>query len=528
MNSTSATLDIPPKDDARPLPPVISRLLRGTFWLALRTPLQAVFALWTVPLIVNTVGDGQYGAFGFAWGFGFFQFLLEFGMSSAIQKEVSSCWTRGDRAGVDRAVACGMNFYAVVALIQAVALLAVAYWGVPSTFPAVEHRLIVRLLWLQALTSPCFGLTTVISAVLQAARRYDILPRFELAIVIGRFAILFVGLKLGFDFFTVVVAQTALGIALVLVPGWWVVRRELDYRLPLRGAKLADYSALLHISTYMFLIQLSVVLADKIDTTILGYALDRPAPAIAVYQAVSKPFLQLRQTGWMLAYLVMPAVASLAAARDDEALERIKYDGTRLLVGLILPVGLLAAIYAHPFLQLWVAKFAGEYRLMQLFLVAALPLVLSILVQMAIGMNAIRVVALSALVGSLVNLPLSYFLTIKLGVQGVIWGTVLTTLASNLIVPGIHVFRVLGVRVGTFASRSLGAPMAGALALIATALVMQTVMSPEPGSGSFVNRAGPLGLHLAVASIAYVLGYLAVPTGRGDLAIVAARLRRRG
>ena len=48
---------------------------------------------------------------------------------------------------------------------------------------------------------------------------------------------------------------------------------------------------------------------------------------------------------------------------------------------------------------------------MQLFLVAAIPLVLSVLVQVAIGMNAIKVVALSALAGSLVNLPLSYFLT---------------------------------------------------------------------------------------------------------------------
>lgn len=523
----SATLDTPAKHDARPLPPVISRLLRGTFWLALRTPLQAVFALWTVPLIVNTVGDGQYGAYGFAWGFGFFQFLLEFGMSSAIQKEVSACWTRGDRAGVDRAVACGVNFYAAVALIQAGALLAVAYFGVPSTFSPVEHRLIVRLLWLQALTSPCFGLSTVISAVLQAARRYDVVPRFEFATVIGRFGVLYLGLTLGFDFFYVIAAQTIMSIVFVMLPGWWVVRRELDYRLPVRGARIADYASLLHISAYMFLIQLSVVLADKIDTTILGYALTKPASAIAVYQAVSKPFLQLRQTGWMLAYLVMPAVASLSAAQDEGALERIKYDGTRLLVGLILPVGLLAAIYAHPFLELWVRKFAGEYRLMQLFLVAALPLVLSILVQMAIGVGAIRVVAYSALIGSLVNLPLSYFLTLKLGVSGVIWGTVLTTLGSNLIAPGIHVFRVLNVRVGTFLRRSLGAPIVGSMALVAASLAMQSLTSPTPGTGSFVRRAAPLCLHLAVATGAYLVGYMLVPSGRGDWSTLAARFRRK-
>ena len=52
--------------------------------------------------------------------------------------------------------------------------------------------------------------------------------------------------------------------------------RELGYVPHFRGATRADYAALLHISFYMFLIQLSVVLADKIDTTILGFVAGRP------------------------------------------------------------------------------------------------------------------------------------------------------------------------------------------------------------------------------------------------------------
>ena len=47
---------------------------------------------------------------------------------------------------------------------------------------------------------------------------------------------------------------------------------------------------------------------------------------------------------------------------------------------------------------------------MRLFLVAALPLVLSVPVQMAIGLNKIKVIALAALAGSLVNLPFSCYL----------------------------------------------------------------------------------------------------------------------
>ena len=248
---------------------MLGRLLSGTFWLALRTPLQAVFALWTIPLMLQAFGPKMTGAYLFAWGFGFFQMLFELGMSSALQRQVSESYTKGDRAGVDRAIACGMNFYAAMALVQVAALLAVAYVALPSYFPfrGESYRLIVKLLWLQAVTAPFYGLSAVVSSVLQAARRYDFQPRFELAVIVLRFA--------------VAVGRGERG-----------GRPLHDRRGPDHGADragpgpgvlgdgpprsatspgsaapaAADYTALANISFYVFMIQLSVVLADKLDT----------------------------------------------------------------------------------------------------------------------------------------------------------------------------------------------------------------------------------------------------------------------
>ena len=517
----------------RSLPPVLGRLLKGTFWLTLRTPLQAVFTLWSVPLIVGTIGKPLYGAFGFAWGFGFLQFLLEFGIGSALQRTVSDRWTRGDRAGVDRAIACGLTFYAATAAIQAALLLAIAGWFVPPEFQGASARLIVRLLWLQAITAPCYGLTAVVSSVLQAARRYDFIPRYEMAVVILRFAILVAGLRMGFDFFLVVAAQTVVQVVLSLGPALWVMIRELGHLPHFRGFRRDDFRALVRVSVYVFLIQLSVVLADKVDTLVLGYALADPAPAIAVYNTISKPFLQIRQTGWMLSYLVMPAVASLAAARDARNLERVTYDGSRLLIGLLLPVALLAWIDAGPFLEAWVgAQFPGQVGemagLLRLFLVATTPLLISVLVQVAIGQGHVRPIALWALAGSLVNLPISYLLTIRLhDVSGVIWGTVLTTLLSNLIGPAIYVFRVLEVRPSAFLSRTLSAPASGALALLAATWASRSILGAGLAS-TFATRTLPLIAHLTIGSLAYLAGYLLTPAGRSDLRVLLAKLRRRG
>ena len=66
--------------------------------------------------------------------------------------------------------------------------------------------------------------------------------------------------------------------------------RELGHAPHFRGARWATTAALGHISLYIALIQISVVMADKIDTTVLGFVLSAPGPATAVYDVVSKPF----------------------------------------------------------------------------------------------------------------------------------------------------------------------------------------------------------------------------------------------
>jgi O-antigen/teichoic acid export membrane protein len=365
---------------------VLPHVWRGTFWLAIKSPLQVIIAFWSVPLVQHAIGAEANGAYVFAWGFGFVQFLLEFGMGSALQRQMSHAWTSGDHGALNRLTACGLTFYAAVSVVQMSILLAVAYLGLPPQFHGQSRRLIVGLLWIQAVSAPFFGLLTVASSVLLAARRYDFLPRLDPLLMILRFAILILGLRAKIDFLAIVAIQTVVLLGGMLLPALWVIVRELGCLPHFARVRAADYAALLHIGFYIFLMQLSVILADKVDTTILGYALPGldPGPSITVYQNVSKPFFQIRQTGWTLAYLVIPAVASLAATRDVRGLDQLKYDGTRFLVGLLLPVTLLAGIYSAPFLSLWVGpRYAANAPLLRLFLVATLPLVLSVHAQMA-------------------------------------------------------------------------------------------------------------------------------------------------
>jgi hypothetical protein len=114
-----------------------------------------------------------------------------------------------------------------------------------------------------------------------------------------------------------------------------------------------------------------------------------------------------------------------------------------------------------------------------------------------------------------------------MGVAGVIWGTVLTTFVSNLLVPGLYVFRVLQIDLRTFLRRTLSPPLAGAAALIMVSWLLRQAMPVTYPGVTLWTRALPLLIHLSIATLAYIAGYLFVPSGRSDLPMLWGRLRRR-
>ena len=58
---------------------------------------QAQIAGWRG--VVDAVHAKGYGAYGWAFSFGVFQPVFEFGMGSALQRQVSETWTKADRDG---------------------------------------------------------------------------------------------------------------------------------------------------------------------------------------------------------------------------------------------------------------------------------------------------------------------------------------------------------------------------------------------------------------------------------------------
>jgi len=206
-----------------------------------------------------------------------------------------------------------------------------------------------------------------------------------------------------------------------------------------------------------------------------------------VYGLVSKAFVNVRQTGWMLAYMVMPAVASLAAARDERGLDRVKYDGTRMHIAAILPIGLLALSTPAILVSLDSLERMGRHAKARVRPVGRDPAD-AVIPDRHDSAGALRARAnvnrdqqdqshCRGGAGRLCCQPSDQLLPdLPAGRGRSDLGTVLTTLISNLLIPGIYVFRVLQIDLRAYMTRTLRAPMAAAATLLVTTAALQYLL----------------------------------------------------
>lgn len=76
-------------------------------------------------------------------------------------------------------------------------------------------------------------------------------------------------------------------------------------------------------------------------------------------------------------------------------------------------------------------------------------------------------------------------------------------------------------------SRSLGPPLAGAVAAIAATRVLWHLVPLATSGPALGTRVLLLTLHLGAGTLAYLCGYAATRAGRGDVAVLVAKLHRR-
>ena len=173
------------------------------------------------------------------------------------------------------------------------------------------------------------------------------------------------------------------------------------------------------------------------DTAI--YSLDRiiiaafvGAAAIVVYEVALRPHNAVRMISALTGGAIVSTVSRLSAAGQHDRLRRLVIVGSFLGLVITLPWVILVIVLAKALIVAWVGKPYGRYSTYaQIFvlywLTGANTGVLGALVS---GISNIRIFVILTVIGGVTSLALSIGLTAAFGTVGVIWGTVIPSIAG--------------------------------------------------------------------------------------------------
>lgn len=434
------------------------RLVLNTLLNALGTGWGFLISLTLTPFLIHVLGREAYGTWILVTSFSVvsgYLSLLDFGFQTSIVKFVAEHYARGETDALHQVIGAGLYLFAILGAVAAVALFLFAQlfltqvFSIPPDLAGVT-RLLLDLLAVQVLFEfP--GL--IFSGILEGLQRYDLLRGIEIT-RLGLYALILVVLLLG-GYGLIALGITTLFIAMIrtLVLGWLTWRLLPGLRLPTKIPsrvlrRIASFSG------QIFVLRINAVVFNQMDKAIIGALL--VSTLLTDYDIANKIQNLVLASLTFTSSLMVPAASQLHALNDKVRLQELFLKGTKYTLAICLPIGVSAFVLAPSLITVWIGSdYAYDATITRLF-VSYLFLTPAVVVgyNMMIGMGLVRPLLWIQIITTGINLAVSIVLTPRIGVAGVICGTLVgTTLAS---IPYLrHSLRAMGVPWGLYWRRSL-------------------------------------------------------------------------
>jgi O-antigen/teichoic acid export membrane protein len=474
------------------------------------TAVNAAVMFVMTPFILREIGEARYGIWILTSSIIGYYGMLDLGFRAGVNQYMTRSLAMPD---YDRASAVLSTAVVVLSTLGAAMVLlsvAAAYLA-PALFD-LPVQAAHEAFWCLLVVGVTAGIQCALSPF---ASIFVAMQRFDLANLIGISSRLLmagsiaVALSLDYGLVGLAVASGAVTILDYLVR--CLVARRLVPQLKISSgrASMEQLRAVGSFGAWNFLISISRYAYLHMQPLVIASML--PIAAVGHYALVTGLWYQINSLFTSVGHVLYPVAAALDVQGDRSTLKRLYVEGSRLLLLAVIPVVLIAFVWADPFYRLWVGeKFvSGEpydsvALLLQVLLAGTLISYSSnVAGKILTASGHIRQLSLLQVSGTVVNLIASLVLIPYMGLLGVAIASCLTIIVVDLIGVPLMLFRKSGMHAGDFA-RSAGFRLGSVvIVLFFWFEAVREVSQPDQWWEMILNGAlGGLG---AIATIA-VLG----------------------
>lgn len=310
----------------------------------------------------------------------------------------------------------------------------------------------------------------------------------------------------------------AISVLALVVPFVLVRRLVPGFRISIRLVDRASLRRTTSLSSWYLVQNLASVIGADLDLFVVGAILG--VRAVAVYSVAIQLGTVASKVVGVLAQAYFPHISALSKDGDRAAMRAAMYTGTRLVIGLALPVNLVLMILAAPVVQAWVGRDVDQSAAVLVWVAAigAVGALTTIAWQVVGGVGQARRAGTIAIVYSAVDLGASVALARPLGPAGVAVGSLVGLTLVNMPLIVRSSLRIVGATLGGWAGDSLLPHVVPAVVSAVALLALRPVL---PANVMAVAGAG------AAAFLVYEGAYALWGCPDQDRRAVAQAVRRR-
>ena len=403
--------------------------------------------LFLSPFIIHRLGNVAYGVWVLAIGVVAYLGLLDLGMQSAVLRFVSKGHTQNDHQGASEAISA-----ALWVRLQISALILVLSAGLAAVFPLVfkvpaelagDARKAILLTGVKMAITMSIG---VVAGVLSALNRYDLqnyLSIVQTAVrVIGVVAVL----RTGHGIVAIAVCELIAVLIYNALLVWVAHRLYPQLQILLNRPKRETLKRIWTYSSYAFLTTVAIQLIYQTDYIVVGKFV---SVAAVTYYAIGYSLCSYTsQAINSMGATFVPAASTYEAAGDTNSLLMLYKNGTRATLAVSLPILITLMVRGRSFIGLWMGpQYSHRSGTVLIILCSAYLFAFANRTAQAIafGVEKHKMGAIWATGEGITNLALSIVLVHRYGIYGVAIGTMVPSLAVNLVLWPGYISKLVGL-----------------------------------------------------------------------------------
>lgn len=401
------------------------------------------------PWMIRKIGVSDYGLYHLTISFVSY-FLLDFGLSAAVQRFIAKYRAEGDEDKVAKMVGLTTRVYLIIDIVIFIVLF-VLYFFINYVFTGLTPDEIERLKDLYLIASIFSVLNFLFKPMDGAMMAYELFVEervLELVSKVGIVVLVCIALALGANVYALVLINSATTL-LVSIIKYIVFKRKTRLSIQWRYYEKNELKSIFSFSVWAFVSMLAQRLRFSLIPTVLGILSNSDQIAIFALGSSLEGMVYVLSTG--LNGLFLPKVSRLVYSDSRESLIDLMIRVGRIQLFLFCLIFFGFVIIGKDFILLWVGEHFYNVYFILIFLIISnlISLTQQIANDLVLVENQIRNTSIIIFATSLFGLVIACILAPKLGAVGCAIGTG-TGLCIHQIVINIFYSRVMGLDIKRF------------------------------------------------------------------------------